>query len=218
MKFVCDSCERLVEPASFRIQGEALLLACPRCQAESKLERTAQESPPSRPVVVPFASRPAPVEPPQSESEDEAPVMVVPASERCPKCAEPKNGRSACAKCGLIFELYRPEEDAIPSSARRDFAQMLETGDLKLLDVVPTERLAHLARLCRHHLADFPGEPRASAILERLTARSLALASATSHADSLASPGGKGRNLVFILAFLGILTAAALFFAALHSP
>jgi hypothetical protein len=227
VKFLCDSCERLVEPESFRVEGSELLLACPRCQAESRLSRKfagetgarmQSPAPVSRPVVVPFAPRPEPIEaPPPTESESEVPVAVVPASERCPKCAEPKMGRSACAKCGLVFELYKPEQDAMPNSARREFAELLESGDLRKLEFVSTEQTAFLARLCRHHLADFPGDPRATAILEQLTARSLALAAAIpSSPDMETASAGKNRGALLGLAFLAVLALFAVLFSALR--
>lgn len=226
MKFVCDACERLVEPGGFRVEGAALYLLCPRCQAESRLApapNAAAEAalpnptPASRPVVVPFAPRPAPPpQEPDTEAEAEVAVAVVPASERCPKCAEPKMGRIDCSRCGLVFELYNPEELAIPNSARREFAELLESGDLKSLDFIGTEQLAHLARLSRHHLADFPGDARATALLEKLTARSLALAAAAKPEPSTPVAGNR-QALLFALLFLVVVTATALLFSALHN-
>lgn len=223
MKFVCDACERLVEPAAFRIEDAALVLQCPRCQLESRQAQNREgaevalpnPTPASRPVVVPFAPRPGPVDA-ATEPEDEAPVEIVPASERCPKCAEPKRGRDACAKCGLVFELYKPEQDAIPNSARRDFAQMLESADLRPLDVATTEKLAQFARLCRHHLADFPGDERAGAILEKITARSLALAAASSKMEAMSAGGDKAKMLAFAALFFLVLAATAVFVSALR--
>lgn len=225
MKYLCDICERLVDAGAFKMEGADLLLSCPKCTGESRvlggaaLAPQAQASQPAiqsgegRPVVVPFAPRPSPValvpEPPEAE-----PAMPVPASERCPKCATPKNGRAACVKCGLVFDLYKPEQDVIPQSARRDFAKLLEAQGSpeaeKILNGVPPGAVVILARLCRHHLADFPDDPRALAMLEQLTARSMALASAAAQSESLnrQSPADARKKIVtfaLVAALVGLL-------------
>lgn len=219
MKFLCDHCERLVDAGEYRLEAGALRLRCPKCQAESAVEgapEAANEAAPAspafqaeaRPVVVPFAPRPSPVQlVPAPEP--------IPVDERCPKCAAAKNGRAACAKCGLVFELYKPEQDVVPQSARREFERLLElqgTPDAeRSLDHVGPAQVAHLARLCRHHLADFPDDLRATAILDRLTARSLALAAAAAQSESLGHSSGSGKKgLVIAVAALAFLSLLAL--------
>jgi len=210
MKLLCDACERLAEPGAFRVDGERLFLTCARCGVESQLGAKQAElqrvvaapGEPERPVVIPFA-RPVIVEaPPLPEP--------VPAAERCPKCATPKNGRTSCATCGLTFDLYRPDEDVIPQSARRDFALALERWGSpeanKVLAGVTPENLVFIARLARHHLADFPGDPRAQGVLETLAARTMAMAQAAAQSEHLArgGPSERSRNLALVLVLIGI--------------
>ena len=221
MKYLCDACERLVEPAAFRAEGEALLLRCARCGEESRhgpstsaLKAASGEDEAGPAPVLTFAPRPVP--PPEPEPAI-TPAAPVPAAERCPKCATAKQGRSSCARCGLVFELYRPSQDVMPSSARRDFAVLLDGWGSpeadRVLERASTESATHLARLARHHLADFPGDARAEALLERLTARSLALAAAATQAEGMsrAGPGANPLKPVLIaVALVGALAAMAI--------
>ncbi|MBS2026952.1 MAG: hypothetical protein JST54_03520 [Deltaproteobacteria bacterium] len=209
MKLLCDACERLAEPGAFRVEGTRLVLTCARCGAESQLgagpvlvKEAVAAAEPERPVVIPFA-RPTVVEAPP-------PPAPVSAADRCPKCATPKNGRSSCATCGLTFDLYRAEEDVIPQSARRDFAFALEKWGSQeaslVLAAVPPENVAFVGRLARHHLADFPGDPRAQGVIDALAARSMALASAAAQSEQLArGPNDRSRNIVMALALIGML-------------
>ena len=213
MKLLCDACERLAEPGPFRVEGARLVLTCARCGAEAQLVagpmlvKEAVAAPePERPVVIPFA-RPTVVEAPP-------PPAPVSAADRCPKCATPKNGRSSCATCGLTFDLYRAEDDVVPQSARRDFALALESWGspdaAKTLALVTPDNVVFVARLARHHLADFPGDPRAQGIIDALAARSMALASAASQSEQLArGPNDRSRNIAMALMLIGMLGVLA---------
>lgn len=215
MKYLCEGCERLVEVGRYRVEAAALELLCPRCGAGSRVEGGERPGPVSegeRPVVVPFAPRPSsPAPAPTVEPAATAPV--VPAAERCPKCATPKREATACPKCGLIFALYHPEADVIPQSARREFARLLEEwgspASARLLEAVGPDQVALLARLARHHLADFPGDARAQGILDALTGRSMLLATAAAQSQRLAS-NGAGLPLALLVAVgLLVLVGAA---------
>ena len=217
MKYLCDGCERLVEAGRYRVEAGWLELSCPRCGEASRVtvaaEPRAQAAPSfegARPVVVPFAPRPIGL--PREVAEPAAPV--VPAAERCPKCATPKREASACPKCGLVFALYQPEADVVPQSARREFARLLDEwgtpASERLLDAVGPEQMALLARLSRHHLADFPGDQRAQGILDGLTGRSLVRATAAAESSRLAGGGSSTftRNLYLVVGLLTVLGMA----------
>jgi rubredoxin len=218
MRYLCDGCERLVEAGRYRVEAGALELTCPRCGEPSRVvtSELRQQAAPSfegaRPVVVPFAPRPGGV---AREVVAAQPPAVVPAAERCPKCATPKRDATACARCGLVFALYQPEADVIPQSARREFARLLDEwgtpASERLLDAVGPEQLALLARLSRHHLADFPGDARAQGILDGLTGRGLVRASAAA-ASSRISGGGSSTVTRNLLLLVGLLTLLAMAF------
>ena len=86
MKYVCEACERLVEPAAYAIDKGALELSCPRCEG-----RTRAQIQPHQAAVIPIRSE-------SPALEVVPPPEVVPVHERCPKCATPKRGRDACAQ------------------------------------------------------------------------------------------------------------------------
>ncbi len=186
---------------------------------------------PSVAEVVRLHPVPAPIEPaatmtpPTPTRTDTAVVAevegeVVPSSERCPKCATPKNGRDSCARCGVVFSLYKPESDAGLDAARPEFARLLAQWDdpeaKKQLARIGPIKLGLLARLNRHHLADFPNDARAQALLEALTQRSMALAMAvTTDAAERRTPEearshrwvivGAGAMLVLVLGMIMLL-------------
>jgi hypothetical protein len=221
MKYICDGCERLVEPERAGLGPEGQVeLACPRCHAVS----LAGAAPARSADVIPLRPEAPPAEASGPEEEG-APLVVVPASERCPKCATPKAGRESCARCGLVFELYKPESDPGLESMRKEFTALLqrwgEAAAREGLDRAGPQRLATLARLCRHHLADYPDDARARAMLELIQQRSVALATtAVASSVQAGTEGGPDNKRYLVLGVLAVLGALGILAANVlqHAP
>jgi hypothetical protein len=201
MRYLCEACERLIEPQSVSMDPQGLRLVCPRCQASTRAALAAPAlaapglapAPPSEPLALPAPAQPLALAPAAGPvalprfgalSTAAAVPQPLPESERCPKCAAPRGDRDDCAKCGLVFALYKPGADAVEARelarAREEFDLLLAgwgspTGHL-IIDRSGSNRLAQLARLSRHHLADHPTDVRAQAIVEAVAQRSMALA------------------------------------------
>ena len=97
MKFLCDNCSRLVELKDFTLSEGALILPCPACQQECRIP------------------------PPEVMDRKPAPVLELarpkppPTGPLCPKCGEPRPDTvESCAKCGVVFALFKPENLALP--------------------------------------------------------------------------------------------------------
>ena len=213
MKYVCEACERLVEPRAYGVERGALQLVCPRC--EGTTVSTAEHA---QAAVIPL-----PLRADAPSLEVVPPPEVVPASERCPKCASPKRGRSSCAKCGLVFALYAPQLDAALETMRSDFTQVLEHWGTpeaqQVIDRAGVGRLGTFARLCRHHLADYPEDSRASALLQLLHERSVALTLASSPADEERTSSLSRQQVVLVAALvmvIGMGGAMAFMFSHIH--
>lgn len=198
LKYVCDGCERLVTPAAFELDGGVLVLRCPRCEGSSRLDgqRPATARPagaeatslPASPMEAELPIRPAlttsvqeavPTEPPP-RPEPITQMAPLPLEARCPKCASPRVGTS-CRKCGVIFEMWKGEEDPRWDAAQDRLPGLLtepEGGPLHLAleKTADTEELGLLTRALAHHLAEKPGDAKAVALREWLQKRSLQLA------------------------------------------
>jgi hypothetical protein len=59
VKYYCEACERLVPPATFRVEGRLLVLKCSRCKVETRCEPEQDE--PSAAAPVSKSSTPGPV-------------------------------------------------------------------------------------------------------------------------------------------------------------
>ena len=112
MKFLCPSCERLLELSSFRIDGSALVVRCGACGEESRAEGSSATAASSSPVIrvaKPISSLGRAVPPTWD-------LFGVPPG-FCPKCIAPRPANAqACPQCGLSFDSveagdYRPREE-----------------------------------------------------------------------------------------------------------
>jgi rubredoxin len=239
VKYVCDACERLVEPSAVRAAEAIAYLRCPKCGSESSTAVT-PTGPQTLAISTPaMSAAPAPVAPPadrplavasvqRPEGVAPQPATVaaapVPPEERCPKCATAKDGRDACRKCGLVFALYNPEHDVVPQSARRDFDQLLDSWgtpeSARLLAGLPVESVPHVGRLCRHRLADAPGDPRASGLLQKLQERMLAFSAAATQSDAIAREGGatlSTRGALAAIVVLALIVGLAVLLSLAHA-
>lgn len=186
MKYLCASCERLVEVARFRLDGAQLVLTCQRCGAETRakqVEAAAEpavavaSSPSGLPASLPAASSasslssPSPparvvplhaVPPPTFGGED---PFAVPEG-RCPKCIAPRpEGAQVCRQCGLVFANFVPSEQQ-PSeelvAAWKELASRwddLPAHDQALAGATVRGELAAMGRLYRIRLARQPMDP-----------------------------------------------------------
>lgn len=115
MRYLCPDCERLVAPGSTRVEGNRVLLECPKCGA---FERVGLDDEANEASV--DASPPIDGE----EDEETASHAEEPA---CPKCGAPRRDDDACSKCGLIFANWTEEtQSASPEAAAQLWDQVLE--------------------------------------------------------------------------------------------
>jgi hypothetical protein len=215
MKYVCDACERLVEPRG--TSGEApLALICSRCgeptqvlgRAPIRLIRPVSDatSPSAATTSAPGADE-------EVDLSDETAPAPIPIEARCPKCTHPRSG-PACPKCGLVFALYRPEKGGELERVAEELAQLLNlgpTGWTKRLALVGPEQLTKLARACRLRLAEAPADATARALLDDISSRSLAQVMALAPSKRTEeSSSERGRLIAYGAVALGLLTIASL--------
>jgi hypothetical protein len=99
MKYLCDACSRLVTVGSFSVREESLVLVCPACGAES---HAGPEEAREAPVLTLAKPKPPP----------EGPL--------CPKCGASRPAEhDSCARCGLVFALFKPETLALPDEVEQ---------------------------------------------------------------------------------------------------
>lgn len=117
LRWECPSCERLVAPASVRVEEGEVVLTCARCAAEGRLTlsvpralKVAVDAQPLDAVAPPPGPRRLTLAPALDEagSSDSpfggADPFEVPEG-HCPKCVERKLGEElACRQCGLVFD------------------------------------------------------------------------------------------------------------------
>lgn len=108
MKYLCQSCERLVEAGRFRSDGVSLALTCARCGAETQLTQAPQaalEAPASVAALTPPAPRLVALRPVPPPSVEEDPFAIP--DGHCPKCVAPRReGALSCTQCGLVFSNF----------------------------------------------------------------------------------------------------------------
>ncbi len=155
MKFVCDSCERLVPLEQFRTEGDVLIARCSKCGAETRssasseaaaapAERGGAPTPsPSAPGLAPARSnlalasagpsnvvalRTPAIEAVEAAARSAANPFEVPEG-LCPKClsARPPEAKE-CPSCGLHFELGSPELE-LPGWLREGWVALLGHWD-----------------------------------------------------------------------------------------
>ena len=164
--FLCPSCERLTVFSDFRIEEEALVLRCARCQVESRSR--AVEAAPSVATIVASASASATAPlrkaalaliPTQTDRTDDEEILSVPEG-HCPKCVAVRPPQaSSCAHCGLVFSNYQPEELKPSPPLAEQFHRLLsnwddvEEHDRVIQAALTQGELAVLGRLYRIRLA-----------------------------------------------------------------
>jgi hypothetical protein len=183
MKFICPSCERVVELSAWSIDGTTLVVDCSACEAKTRLERpfpgprvTTSAYPP-RPLLstVPsplggnvVALRPADngaVEAAREAARGEP--FRVPA-DCCPKCVAKKPPQAlACPQCGLDFSRDGEVSPAMSAALKADWVALLEdwgneAQHKELLErAALREELVAAGWLYRLALARTPGDARA---------------------------------------------------------
>lgn len=165
MKFLCDSCSRLVELREFALHDGALVLVCPACREESR------------------------VPPPEALQRTPAPVLELarpkppPSGPLCPKCGAARvEGAESCAKCGLVYALFKPENLALP----RPLEELWKGCEASWTDAdrhtaflaacVSAEVLSEAARRYRVRAEHAPGDGIATRFRDEAVARLMAVA------------------------------------------
>ena len=111
MKVLCPGCERLVTPAAARLDGDHVVIECPKCGAEDTVALSAVT-----------AKRPSSRPPERTKKRTDTPN-----AERCPKCGEPRSDGDACTKCGLVFARWNPKQEVEPSGEAAELWEQLES-------------------------------------------------------------------------------------------
>lgn len=165
MKFLCEECSRLVELKAFELREGALILRCPACQHEGR------------------------VPPPEAMERKPAPVLELakprppPTGPLCPKCgAQRPEQAESCAKCGVVFALFKPENLALPGPLEDLWREVeahwteAERHVAFLSACVSSDVLAEAVRRYRLRAEQQPGDALASRFRDEATARLLATA------------------------------------------
>lgn len=184
MKYLCESCDRLAEPAQVKREAGALVLACSKCGAQTRAAWTEAEaepaaaavsrSPAPSPAVAP-AAVPAPAPPrvvtlhavPPLTSPGEDPFTVP--EDRCPKCIAPRPaGALSCRQCGLVFANFVAAESAPSAELQAAWKELaghwdeVASHDRVLAAAAMRGELAAAGRLYRIQLARQPRDPMAA--------------------------------------------------------
>ncbi len=196
MKFLCDECSRLLEIKEFQLREGALVLVCPACRHEGRVAPAGVPDRKPAPVLELAKPRPPPTGP------------------LCPKCGAPHpEAAEACARCGLVFALFKPENLALPepleelwreaeahwSEPERHAAFLAACGSADVL--------SEAVRRYRLRAEQDPGDAVASRMRDDATARLLATA-------ELALPARPGGGLKQAQATSPLLLAVAVLCAA----
>ena len=178
MKLLCAGCDRLVDVAGFRVEGERWVLTCPRCGVEETLlplgdptvvlqsapqDRGAPSLRTERAEADAHVEREAPKSGPPADGD---PFGVPPG--HCPKCAAPRRtAEGACPSCGLRPEQLKPEHLAPSAWLAEQWPTLIArwndpAAHAALLKAAgPRGELAAVGRLFRLRLARFPGDGQA---------------------------------------------------------
>jgi predicted RNA-binding Zn-ribbon protein involved in translation (DUF1610 family) len=205
MKFVCDACSRLVEVAEFSVREGSLILVCPTCGQESLA------APDRKPAPVLELARPKP--PPQGPL--------------CPKCGAPRvEATDACAKCGLVYALFKPETLAL-SPALEELWTAVEANwtdvgrhEAFLSACTASDQLTDAARRYRVRAEQTPGDALASRFRDEAASRVMATAAALPLSHD--AKGDRPDRIKLVAAIALFLASMALFFYVLvrlmHPP
>ncbi|MBL8957610.1 MAG: hypothetical protein JNK82_42945 [Myxococcaceae bacterium] len=167
MKFLCSSCNRLLDVERFRVEGAVLIISCPGCGAENRAIGNTPAAPPAanvtplRPPAPPVA--PVLVAPPDGDRAFDVPPG------HCPKCISRRSAQAlACPNCGLVFEQADGDAFAPSEWLKNEWLLLLQTwGDEARHEQLRSEamsrnELAEAGRLYRLRLALQPQDPIAA--------------------------------------------------------
>ena len=179
MKYLCDSCGRLVDARLFRVDAGALVLNCDTCGQESRTSPAPARPPPEEPPAprpqlasTPAGSNVVELRAPTRDGSERARALAtqgpfaVPDG-HCPKCIAPRTGGSACSNCGADFSLVTADGLMPESWLQEGWVKVLnnwaDTGAHDALSLLAFEKgeLAALGRLYRLFLAHVPDDPLA---------------------------------------------------------
>lgn len=207
MKFLCDACSRLVPVRDFSLRDGALIVACPECKAESRVP--APEFADRKPAPVLELAHPKP--PP------EGPL--------CPKCgAQRPAGQEACARCGLVFALFRPENLALPPPLEARWSELqahwadAELHDAFLDACASADVLTEAARRYRVQAEHAPGDSTALRYRDESARRLLALTSLPLKHDAPCAPSTRARALYAVVFVVFTALFAYAFFRLFRAP
>lgn len=165
VKFLCSSCNRLLDVQRFRVEGAVLIISCVECGGESRAISAGGNGQPAPPPANVTPLRAVPVE------ESALPVkenpFEVPAG-HCPKCISKRSAQAhACPTCGLVFaqasgEAFTPSEWLMGEWVQllRDWGNDDHHEQLRS-EAMNKGELAEVGRLYRLRLAEQPADPRA---------------------------------------------------------
>ena len=215
MKYVCDACERLVEPRGTSV--EAPLARFARAAASRPRSWVGPPFDSIRPVSDATSPSAATTSAPGADEEvdlsDETAPAPIPIRGAVPQVHPPPK-RSGLPQGGLVFALYRPEKGGELKRVAEELAQLLNlgpTGWTKRLALVGPEQLTKLARACRLRLAEAPADATARALLDDISSRSLAQVMALAPSKRTEeSSSERGRLIAYGAVALGLLTIASL--------
>lgn len=195
MKFLCDSCERLVEVRTYKIDAGALALTCMACGQETRTTpapaKPAEEAPRPQLASTQAGSNVVELRGANRESAERARAVSTESpfsipDGRCPKCIAPrKPAANSCPNCGADFALV--SKDLLMPS------EWLQEGWLRLLKnwgsteehealvvaALGRSELAGLGRLYQLYLARVPDDPLARRGREEIMRRASVPAFAT---------------------------------------
>ncbi len=168
MKFLCSSCNRLLEVERFRVEGAVLILSCSECGGESRAIGTSGNT---RTATAPATV--TPIRPALAPAEPITPAPIVSADKafevpdgHCPKCISRRTPDApACPTCGLVFASSEPHTFAPSEWLKNEWLLLLqewgnETRHEELRTAAMAKgELAETGRLYRLRLADQPQDP-----------------------------------------------------------
>lgn len=226
MKFICPSCERIVELAQWSVDGATLVVDCPACEAKTRLERpfpsprAVSTAYPSRPLLSsvpgPMGSNVVALRPADATAVEAAreaarsePFRVPP--DCCPKCVARKPpGAQACPQCGLDFTRDGEVSPAMSEGLRSTWVALLEdwSNDAQhkalLEQAAAGEELVAVGWLYRLALARTPGDARATRGRDEVLRRAALLQSVA----QAPAPPPKAGQYVLIAALVAATLAA----------
>ena len=198
MNFHCETCDRGVPIEKFRVEGNALIVSCPACGAEGRVDA------PSRPR--PFAVIAGEGRPSAEES------LVTPPG-HCPKCVTAREAEAlTCARCGLVFVNANESDLAPPPELKARWRGLVERWsdpgehERLLRYAAGLGQLAPLARLYRIWSVRLPKDEAASRALDSI----LALVATVSLVPSERSEKKRSRGIALVLGALLVVAVVGL--------